>query len=312
MLKLKEVFNQWTKRKEAPGAVGVYLCNDSISMVHISTVDPSHTEILANQHILCGSDTEKQAALQSFVQKHGLESTTCHTIIELQDYKVTLLDAPPVAEAELIPSVRWMLKDVINYPLDEACVDVFHIPMPRARDNMKLVYAVVAPLKNMLAVEHFIRNSGLNLCSLGIPELALRNALWFFGEITRGGLLIYLHKNLGKLIIIDDKAIHMVRNIDLRDNAAETLILEIQRYLDYSTTLFRQNLCTQFLMTPNSLSIEIASQIKTALDTETVEIPFVKFFPNGSNTPKEQQAPLLVALGAALSGKNNEKNKAPA
>lgn len=310
MLKLKEVFNQWTKRKEAPGAVGIYLCNDSISMVHIDTTDPSHVKILANQHILCSSDTEKQAALQLFVDKHHLENTACHTIIELQDYKVTLLDSPPVSEAELTSSVRWMLKDVINYPLDEACVEVFHIPLPRARDNMKLIYAVVAPLKSMIAVESFIKSSGLHLYSLGIPELALRNALWFFGEITAGSLLIYLHKNLGKLILIDDKAIHMVRNIDLRDNAAETLILEIQRYLDYSNTLFRQNLCTKFLITPNSLSTEIASQLKTALDTETVEIPFVKFFPKGNDTPKDQQAPLLVALGAALSRYHDEKNRA--
>ncbi len=308
MLKLKEVFNQWTKRKAAPGSVGVYLCNDSISMVHINAADPAHMKILANQHILCSSDTEKQAALQVFVQKHGLETMACHTIIELQDYKVTLLDSPPVAEAELISSVRWMLKDVINYPLDEACIEVFHIPLPRARDSMKLIYAVVAPLKNMIAVEKFIQSAGLSLHSLGIPELALKNALWFFGEITRGSLLIYLHKNLGKLILIDDNAIHMVRNIDLRDNAAETLILEIQRYIDYSNTLFRQNLCTQFLITPNNLSTEIASQVKTALDTDTIEIPFIKFFPNGHDIPKEQQAPLLVALGAALSEYHDEKN----
>lgn len=312
MLKLKEVFNQWTKRREAPGAVGVYLCNDSISMVHINTVAPPHVEILANQHILCSSDAEKQAALQLFVQKYGLETTACHTIIELQDYKVTLLDMPPVSETELIPSVRWMLKDVINYPLNEACVDVFAVPIPRARDNMKLIYAVVAPLKNMLVVEHLIKGAHLNLHSLGIPELALRNVLWFFGTVTRGSLLIYLHKNLGKLIIIDDKSVHMVRNIDLRDNAAEMLILEIQRYLTYANTLFRQNLCTQFLITPNALSTEIAPQIKTALDIETIELPFLQFFPNGNNIPKEQQAPLLVALGAALSGYYDEKNRVPA
>jgi MSHA biogenesis protein MshI len=301
MLKLTEMLHRWTGRKEAPGAVGLYLCSDSISMVHLDTVDPSGIRILANQHIVCSSAEEKQAALQRFVQENHLETTACHTIIEIQDYKVTLIDTPAVSEAELIPSIRWMLKDVINYPPDEACIDVFPIPIPRARDNMHLLYAVVTPIKKMRLYENMVKNANLHLYSLGIPELALCNALWFFKMVNTGSLLIYLHKNLGKLMIIDNQAIHMIRNIDLKDNVIETLQLEIQRYLDYANTLFRQNLCTQFLITPNDFNIDIPQQLKSALDINTTVIPFADFFPGGASIPIEQQAPLLIALGAALS-----------
>ncbi|MEY3182523.1 MAG: hypothetical protein RLZ35_508 [Pseudomonadota bacterium] len=312
MQHIKEMLDKWTKRKEAPGAVGIYFCQDSISMVHLDTDSAPIPTILAYQHVTCRSENEKKIALQSFVEKHALETMACHAIIELQDYKVTLLDAPPVSDNELIPSVRWMLKDVINYPLDEACVDIFHVPLARARDNAKLIYAVVTPLKVMIGIENIIKNSGLSLHSLGIPELALKNTLSFFKYVKHGSLLIYLHNNMGKLIIMDEKYIHMIRNIDLRDNPSETLILEIQRYLDYSNTLFRQNLCLSFLLTPNPLNDDIAPKLKSTLETETTQIDFSSFFSNGSDIPIAYQTPLLIALGAALSGNFNAQNQVTA
>ena len=299
-----EYFQQLVKPKEKPGAVGVYLSTDSICMVHFDE------KILASQYIRCSSDIERQAALQTFVQDNNLATTPCHVIIELQDYKVTLLDTPPVAESEIIPSVRWMVKDAINYPLDEASVDVFPVPLARARDNMKLIYAVVAPIKKLLSIESMIKNTQLHLHSFSIVEMALRNALNYADAIHQSSLLIYLQNNIGRMLIIDKEAIYMVRNLDLKDNAQETVLLEIQRYMDYANTLFRRQLCTQIVFTPNLLTGDINHQIKATLDLNTETLPFTHFFPKGESVPQEEQAPLLVALGAALTDVMNARQPA--
>ena len=67
------------------------------------------------------------------------------TLLMSADFQMHQVDAPSVPAAEMKTAVRWRVKDIIDYPLDAATVDVLDIPIDRnapARNHS--VYAITA------------------------------------------------------------------------------------------------------------------------------------------------------------------------
>ena len=63
--------------------------------------------------------------LAKIVSKHNLKKTQCTWILHPDYYHLTLVDTPNVPQSEYKTAVRWQLKDIINYSLEDMSVDIF-------------------------------------------------------------------------------------------------------------------------------------------------------------------------------------------
>jgi len=70
----------------------------------------------------------------------------CAALLQPGDYQLLLVEAPTVPKEELKAAIRWRIKDMIDYHVDDATVDVLEIPQQEAAaGRSRLMYAVSAP-----------------------------------------------------------------------------------------------------------------------------------------------------------------------
>ena len=66
------------------------------------------------------------------------------SVLDPAVYHFSLVEAPDVPADELRAAVRWRIKDLIDFHIDDAVIDVFEMP-PHARGGPhRMMYAVTA------------------------------------------------------------------------------------------------------------------------------------------------------------------------
>ncbi len=204
--------------------------------------------------------------LKTVVQKYELQNMHCAWVLSSGQYRLLLLDSLPVAAEELSSAMQWRIKEFINYPVEQAAIDYFQIPIndPRIKSTL---YTVITNKIQLAETANAIRSSGLNLTTITIPEMCMRNLISLSAENQNGIGMLVIYADQCRLIITRNKEIYLVRNIDLpltilmhiitdkpedlsaeQRSALEALSLEIQRSFDYYLTQLHQTPVTKLLI----------------------------------------------------------------
>lgn len=193
---------------------------------------------------------QRQKSLDGLVSEQGLRGARVKLVLSPGQYQVFQVEKPPVETEELADAVRWKLKDLLDYRLDDAVVDTFAFPATASHGRTPLINAVSAR-KNMIRdLIALISGSQLSLSRIDIADLALRNLLLNQAAGKRSMAMVYLREHQGVLIFARDGMLHLARRLDisleqLRDASAQeqtvqSLALEIQRSMDYYESQMRQ------------------------------------------------------------------------
>lgn len=181
--------------------------------------------------------------LKVWVQQNKLANALTNIVLNPSDYQILLVEPPDVAEKELKSAIRWRLKDLLNIPVDQAAIDVFSLPADGTKANRKMVYVVAAETKRIQSLVGLIKESGLNLESIDISELAVRNIakeLICDDGSERGIAVARIQQGIGSVYIYREGNMYLSRTFSLNYNGGlldelpeDTLALELQRSLDY-------------------------------------------------------------------------------
>jgi len=203
-----------------------------------------------------GGDHDKQLAQKA--REFSLAKHACTTVMGLGEYSVLSVDAPDVPPNELRAAVRWQVKDLIDFHVDDAVIDVFDAPASGASGQQGKLYVVAS--RTSVVREHVdqLQDADVNLTTIDIPELALRNITARLPENEAGVAMIYLTRERGLVVVARQSSLYFARALDmgyeylnqgvsegdelsLENNAAfDRLVLEIQRSLDYYDRYFSQ------------------------------------------------------------------------
>jgi MSHA biogenesis protein MshI len=167
------------------------------------------------------------------------------------DYRLMLVDAPEVPKEELRSALRWRIKDLIDFHIDDAVVDVFEMPAPARGGHTRPLYAVAVRAELVRKQVETLEDAGLALDALDIPELCLRNVAARIEREREGVALLYLAADHGILVLARSGVLYLTRRIDtgtstlrgVGDLASElvaTLALEVRRSLDYFESHYAQ------------------------------------------------------------------------
>jgi len=215
-------------------------------------------------------------------------------------------------------AIRWRVKDLIDFHIDDAVIDVFDVPNQRVSGANKMMYAVVAKSSTVRRQVDLLAGAGLNLDVIDIPELALRNIAALLPEDVAGVALLYLTARGGLITITRQTTLYLSRRIDLGyevlggdlDSAAprlDRIVVEIQRSLDYYESHFSQPPVTNVIIAPlpgpiagmdEYLSQQLGIAVRL-LDLNTLI---------DMDTPLDPglQSQCLLAIGAALRTESKE------
>ncbi len=183
-----------------------------------------------------------QALLGWQRQRKGLSGAT-NLLLDTADYQLLVLDTPAVPADERSAALRWGLKDMLDFSVDEAALDCIEVPAAVRGAAAQRLLTVVSKKATVRDWMRHYRDGGLALSAIDIPELALRNlAVLSAGQAARAFMHIGLDST--HLIIVWQGELCSFRQLDVsgtlfaragtddRLQIVERLALEVQRTAD--------------------------------------------------------------------------------
>jgi len=295
----------------AEGFVGIYETPKSLSVAY-GVSDGSVVTIKAQffQSLSLGDAGIKEVALERFVRTNHLEGVSCTYVLGPGEYSLYLVESPAVPIQERSQAVSWLVRDLVNFPIEEAVIDTFELPFARARDNLSMLYAVVMRKSQMTGIEQLVNGSGLFLTHIDIPELALKNIVNLDSKYKEGCAFIQLHAQGGRLMLLQNNSICMIRSFDLSlddlvspsgATALESLCLEIQRSFDYVNSMFRKNISNTVVFAKTSVDMSMIQEaVKNTLGFEVNIFDFSEKLKVEKPLSDEESIECICAIGTIL------------
>jgi len=231
------------------------------------------------------------------------------SVLEPTGYRLLLVEAPDVPPDELRAAVRWRIKDLIDFHVDDAVIDVFEMPQHARGGRNKMMYAVTAKADYVKQQIDLIESAGLNLDVIDIGELSLRNVATLFEAEQRGTAFLYLGERHSTLLLVRQGVLYLARHVEtgvatlaeageLRLELVGGLALEVRRSLDYFESHYEQTSIPQL----HTCGLEAADRelLARELGIAVRDVDLKDLLDMDETLSPEVQRLCLPAIGAAL------------
>lgn len=245
-----------------------------------------------------------KGTLERLAREFKLSHYQCSTMLRAGEYDLLVVEAPNVPRAELKSALRWKVKDMVDYKIDEATLDVLEIPRGDAAASAAhspQVLAVLARNEVIRSCARQFEQARIPLSAIEIPETAQRNIAALYEESARAVLLLYFGRDWGLLTITHGGELYLARRLDLGAEQAEAVALEVQRTLDHFERQFGDVAVGKLLIAPTGRSTELPETLRARFEIPVQEIDLRDVLAFSDAPPDEQtQWRLFHHFGAAL------------
>lgn len=245
----------------------------------------------------------------------NLSGSSFSTLLGHGEYQLQVIEAPNVPTEELKSAVRWQIKDLLSYHVDEAMIDILQIPSAKQGiDRPQSLYVVAASKVLIKKRSSLFASAKLDLNTIDIPEMAQRNIATLFEDEGRGLALLAFDEIGGMLTFTSGGELYLARRIDismgqlqdadesLRKQYFERLELGVQRSMDYFDRQFNHVTVSRLLVAlPARIGLVDALRENLYVPVEHLDLKQVL---DMSKIPElddeEAQFNAFYGLGAAL------------
>lgn len=263
----------------------------------------------------CEGDETAEQVVRRVVGKLGIANAGVFAVTGSDDYQLVQVEAPEVQPAELRAAIRWRLRDVINFHIDDAVIDVFQIPDQSRRAQAKMLFAVAARSAAVQRLVSALAPIARDFNVIDIPELCLRNVSALLPQDQRGMATLLLGPRSAQLILTRQGVLYLARRIEYArgfDVAvrgeegsqpidAAALALELQRSLDYFESHYDQAPIGDLIIAPGGArGADLAERLRSETGLRIGVLSLNEVMDGADALPPEMPAECLLALGAAL------------
>ncbi|MBI3140794.1 MAG: agglutinin biogenesis protein MshI [Rhodocyclales bacterium] len=260
-----------------------------------------------------GSDPD---TLKRLRRAKPLRQGRCTTLLRHGQYQMLQVDAPSVPKEEMRNALRWRVKEMVDFPIDQAGVDVLEIPAAQSGPASRApqVYVVAAGHAVLGPQVRLFQDAKVALEAIDIPELAQRNVAALFEDDNRGLALLAFDDEGGRLTFTYRGELYMSRRIEAtREGLAkadasagglyERVLLDVQRSLDNFDRNYSAISLTRLLVAPIPEAAGFVDYLKANLYQPVEVLDLGQVLDLGA-VPElaepSRQAEALLAIGAAL------------
>jgi MSHA biogenesis protein MshI len=237
------------------------------------------------------------------------------TLLSGKEYQLLSVEAPNVPPEELRTAIRWRLKDMLDYHLDDATIDVLDVPVEaNAPNRSHSMFAVAARNSVIKQKQEFFGDAKIDLQVIDIPEMAQRNIAGLLELEGRGLAMLSFGSEGGLLTVTYKGELYLSRRIDVvasqlneqdfekKQALFDRITLELQRSLDHFDRQFNYISVNKLLLAPlesTGLDAYLASNLYTPVESfDLGEVFDLSAVPSLQERNAQQQ--YFLALGAAL------------
>ena len=267
-----------------------------------------------HQYSIRAADTDA-AGLEHASSELALGGYQCATLLGAGDYQIVVVDAPNVPREELKSAIRWRVKDLLDFHVDDATIDVLNIPLPKDAPSSRnhSMYAVAARNDVIQARIKQFEDAAIPLSVIDIPETAQRNIAALYEESGRALAALYFDDGGGLMTINYQGELYLTRRFDVplselaaadgatREEARARVLLELQRSLDHFERQFRGIPVAKLLLGPEPAASGLAEYLRASLGfpVHQIDLNEVLTIGGGALEPRVQWR-LFHLLGASL------------
>lgn len=294
----------WLKRKQQTGYLAIQAGAGFLSHVELNWQN-GRPNLAA-----CVTRNDDGDVLKSWTM-YGNSPVPVGVVLSAGEYHLLQIEAPPVPPDELKMAVRWRIKDQIDFPVDDATVDLIRLEQSNAEPGGKLL-AVVANNKVLKKYMGLAERAKINLVAIDIPELAQRNisallekpdkTLALLSFTPQGGLLTVTRN--GELFFyrrLECNTIELAeQDPDRRSVVFDRLALELQRSLDHIERQHTGWGVDRIVLAPPPAVPGMADYLRQQLYLPLELADLTALFPGQLPTEPDKLAACWFALGGAL------------
>jgi MSHA biogenesis protein MshI len=261
-----------------------------------------------------GGDREWPDRAASHAASMDLKRTPVSAVLAEDAYQLQLVEMPNVPADELLAAVRWRLKDLIDFPVEEAVVELLEMPRHANPGNAPIAYAVVTRRSEVLQQIELMKRADLQMDVIDIPELCIRNIAVLLPQDADGVAFLHFTENCGYLTITRKGILHMTRRLETgrRELAAAStdkfalqeriasISLEVQRSLDYYESHYDCRPVTEIVLGPGADLDVLPAALTEHLGLTVNRLGLEDLFILEDDVSAEEQGGSLLAVGAAL------------
>lgn len=221
------------------GWLSVAMREGRVDFAHVRRTPGSKPLVLLADSI--GKAADDAATLVALRRPMRLDRYRCAALLSHGKYQLIQTDAVDGAREEAREVVRWKLKDQVDFPVDNAAIDLLPIP---SEGRAAQVFAAVSPESTVAPLVQAFQAAKVPLTAIDLPELSQRNLAALFEEDGRGLATLIFDDDEGLLTFTLDGELLVVRHVEIsarqlmaadaarRELLFERSALDVQRSLD--------------------------------------------------------------------------------
>lgn len=286
---------------------------DGVCITHVRRV--TDNKPLVTLCAIFRAETVDVPVLEKMVKEHGLGSYKGSFLLNPGAYQMLVVEAPNVPAAELKTAVRWRIKDMLDFSVDDATVDVLEIPADKnAQSRKRSLYTVAARNEVIRKCMADFDAARLPVSVIDIPELAQRNIASLLEDKDRGLALLSFDENGGLLTFTFDGELYSSRHIDVplsqlsqadseqRQRHYDRITLELQRSMDSFERQFSFITINKLVIAPLPAEVNLEAYLASNLylPVSTLDMDEIFDFSTVSGVGPAQRMQCFLTLGAAL------------
>ena len=256
-------------------------------------------------------EIQAEHVLAPLSRARELSGAAVSGVLNGADYQLVMVEAPEVPAEELRAAVRWKLRDIVNFPVSEAVIDVFEIPEPARYVEARMLFAVAARTEAVSSMVELVKPRARGFDVIDIPELCLRNLSALLPQDEQGVALLALAEGFAQLVITCQGVLYLARRIDLArrsevlsldgDADTEALSVELQRSLDYYESHYdRAPIADIIVASGDERAERLRAPLAAATGRAVQSFDVHELFEVAADVEPDTRFLGLVALGAAL------------
>ncbi len=272
-----------------------------------------------------GETNNIATSLRKLLKVHNATDQDTTLVLEKPDFSIQTMEAPQVEPEEVLQAIRWKLKDLIDFDVGEALIDIFDVPQPAGSSRQAMVYVVVAEKSRLQEKTLLLQENNVQLEAIDIPELTQRNIAEWLPENEKGVALLALGADHGLLTLTHQSTLYLSRQLDFGyreldrpqdgeddgfsmvglspdlQRAMDQIVLEVQRSLDYYESHFGLAPINSLIIAPLAIEVPgLVKYIESQLGVQVRLLDISTILDWQEPVDRYRQAVCWSAIGAAL------------
>lgn len=258
-----------------------------------------------------------RSALEKIAQAGQVARYRCSHVLNPGEYQLLTVDTPAVPQAEMKEAMRWIIKDMLDFPAEEATIDVLAIPLDQSGPiRSTSMFVIVARNSIISQRQKLFEKANLDLSAIDIPEIAQRNISALLEPEGKALALLSLNADGGLMTITYAGELYLSRRMDItlvqlkqadpiqQADLHEQITLELQRSLDHFYRQHHAMQLSKLVLAPmGACGADLLAYLARNLNSQ-VEMLDMASIIDFSATPELQDADIqqkyFMTLGAAL------------